>query len=225
MSQTRFRLGSVILLSCTSTNSSTLTQFIEHFQALEESGVEIKAKRICKAPVSCKSSHSNIDNTDTEDDIDSCEAAVSQRTWKDEWVTYLNTNNDVPDTMDVVRWWGVSFILLYLCASLILPFVVAEWYPIPVGMPGSEPEPHQTTPGVQSGSGSRCKILRKFRWGPVRGAPYAMHPCAPGPNRTAPRTLILEPYPSLHTSMKMISFFSALKTILRVYMVLYSWHP
>jgi hypothetical protein len=90
---------------------------------------------------------------------------------------------------------------------------------------GSEPEPHRTAPGVQSGSGSRCKILRKFRWGPVRGAPYAMHPCAPGPNCTAPRTLILEPYPSLHTSMKMISFFSVLKTILRVYTVLYSWHP
>jgi hypothetical protein len=106
-------------------------QFIERFQPLEESGVEIKAKCICKAPVSCKSSRSNIDDTDTEDDIDSCEAAIGQRTWKDEWVTYLNTNNDVLDVMDVVRWWGVSFILLYLCASLILLFVVAEWYPIP----------------------------------------------------------------------------------------------
>jgi hypothetical protein len=108
-----------------------LTQFIECFQALEESGMEIKAKHIRKAPASRKSSHSNIDDTNTEDDIDSCEAAVSQRTWKDEWVTYLNTNNDVPDVMDVVHWWGVSFILLYLCASLILLFVVAEWYPIP----------------------------------------------------------------------------------------------
>jgi hypothetical protein len=118
-------------LSCTSTNSSTLTQFIERFQALEESGVEIKAKHIRKAPASHKSSRSNIDDTNTEDNINSCEAAVSQRTWKDEWVMYLNTNDDVLDAMDVVRWWGVSFILLYLCASLILPFIVAEWYLIP----------------------------------------------------------------------------------------------
>jgi hypothetical protein len=66
--------------------------------------VETKAKCICKAPASCKSSRSSIDDTEIEDDTDSCEAAVSQRTWKDEWVMYLNTNE--PGELTHIDLWG-----------------------------------------------------------------------------------------------------------------------
>jgi hypothetical protein len=55
-----------------------------------------------------KSSRLNVDDTETEDDTDSCEAAVGPNVAMDEWKTYLNTKEDVPEEMGIVRWWGVS---------------------------------------------------------------------------------------------------------------------
>jgi hypothetical protein len=83
-------------------------QFLERFHVLESS-LSIKATTIRKAaPLSLKSSHTNIDDTETEDDSDSCEAAVGESNASDEWKTYLNSVEDVPDELGVIRWWGVS---------------------------------------------------------------------------------------------------------------------
>ena len=53
-----------------------------------------------------------------EDDTDTCEAAVGESDAMEEWKAYLTTNEDVPDGMDVVRWWGVSIVIVFWCASL-----------------------------------------------------------------------------------------------------------
>src|ERR1700761_8543280 len=92
-------------------------QFLERFHVLE-SDPTIKTTQICKPPPTCKSSRPNVDDTDTEDNSDSCDPAVSSSNARmDEWKTYLNTIEDIPDGMGIVRWWGVSFILFYLCPS------------------------------------------------------------------------------------------------------------
>ena len=62
-------------------------------------------KSVCirKAPLRHKSSHSNIDDTDSEDDTDKCEATdMPSNAWMDEWKSYLNTNEDIPDGMSIV---------------------------------------------------------------------------------------------------------------------------
>jgi hypothetical protein len=64
-----------------------------------------------------KSAHPNINDTDTEDDTDDGEsAACPANAWMDEWKNYINTVEDVPDGMDLVRWWGVCILFhLRLC--------------------------------------------------------------------------------------------------------------
>ena len=81
-----------------------------------------KSTRICKAPPPRKSSRRYLDDTDTEDDSDNCQAAVSPSDGMGEWKTYLNTIEDVPDEMGIVRWWGVSNTSLCSHALLIVPF-------------------------------------------------------------------------------------------------------
>ena len=79
--------------------------------------------QVWKAPPSRKSSHPNLDDTDTEEDSDSFEAAVGPtNVGFDEFKTYLNTMEDIPDGMDIVRWWGVRFSLFHSRASLICSF-------------------------------------------------------------------------------------------------------
>ena len=95
-------------------------QFPECFHTLE-SEPKTKAVQICRAPPTHKSSQPNINNTDTKDDSDSCNAAVSSSNARmDEWKAYLNTNEDILDGMGIVHWWGVSFIPSHLCTMLIL---------------------------------------------------------------------------------------------------------
>ena len=83
-------------------------KFLKHFRALESS-LGVKTTSIRKlAPLSRQSSRTNIDDTETEDDSNSCEAAIGGSNASDEWKTYLNSIEDVPDEMGIVRWWGVS---------------------------------------------------------------------------------------------------------------------
>ena len=91
----------------------------------------MKTAQIRKAPPTCKSSRPNTDDTDTKDDSDSCNAAVSSSNpGVDKWKTYLNTHEDIPEGMGIVRWWGVS-VISHLRASLILDqSMVVEWFPI-----------------------------------------------------------------------------------------------
>jgi hypothetical protein len=99
-----------------------------------ESNPSTKAMRIRKPPPTRKTTHPNVDDTDTEDDSDTCEAAVSpSNAGTDEWKTFLNTIEDIPDGMSVVRWWGVcySFWILFACFTNTDSFPVVEWFPIP----------------------------------------------------------------------------------------------
>jgi hypothetical protein len=85
-----------------------LCQFLERFQELQ-SNLSTTPVQVRKAPPTRKSSRPNIDDTDTEDDTDACEAAVSPGdSGMVEWKSYLSTREDIPDGMSVVRWWGVS---------------------------------------------------------------------------------------------------------------------
>jgi hypothetical protein len=70
-----------------------------------------KSVRVCKTISTCKNTHMNVDDTDTEDDADAPEettACVSSNVWIDEWKLYLNTHEDLLEGMGIVRWWGVS---------------------------------------------------------------------------------------------------------------------
>ncbi len=56
----------------------------------------------------CPRDYLNVDDTDSEDDTHDYEAATpSSNGWMDEWNSYLNANEDMPDGMGIVRWWGV----------------------------------------------------------------------------------------------------------------------
>jgi hypothetical protein len=106
-------------------------QFLECAQVLQVSP-SIKSAQVRKAPPSCKSSRPNVDNTDTEGDDDSYEAAVSlTHIGMDEFKMYLNTLEEVPDGMDIVRWWGVSFSIFHSRASLIHCVLAVEQFAIP----------------------------------------------------------------------------------------------
>ena len=55
---------------------------------------------------------------DSEDDAEDCDAtANSPNAWVDEWKAYINTNEDVPEGMGIVRWWGVSDCVLFVCVA------------------------------------------------------------------------------------------------------------
>ena len=40
--------------------------------------------------------------------VNSEAAVTSPNAWMDEWKSYINTREDVPEGMGIVRWWGVS---------------------------------------------------------------------------------------------------------------------
>ena len=65
--------------------------------------------------------HRNVDDTDTEDDAGDCDATDTQSdAWMDEWKSYLNTHEDIPEGMGIVRWWGVSTSILSVYIANIL---------------------------------------------------------------------------------------------------------
>src|SRR6266404_131050 len=63
--------------------------------------------RVCKTIYNpC---HPNIDDTDSEDDRRVRKPTANpSKTWMNKWKAYMNTNEDVPEGMEVVCWWGVS---------------------------------------------------------------------------------------------------------------------
>ena len=82
-------------------------KFLKQFN-VTQTNPSAKCVRVHKAPATYKATRPNIDNTDSEDDTDSCEAtAVPTNTGMDEWKAYINTIEDIPDGMSIVRWWGV----------------------------------------------------------------------------------------------------------------------
>jgi hypothetical protein len=97
----------------------TISKFLERFNILQ-SNPTAKTSRICKIASMCKSAHPNIDNTDTEDDTEDGEsAACPANAWMDKWKNYINTVEDVPDGMDLVRWWGVCILFhLHLTTNI-----------------------------------------------------------------------------------------------------------
>lgn len=97
-------------------------QFIEHFNSLQQDPGE-KSKTLCKSSSKCKSAHPNINDTDTEDNAGDSEAtAALSNAWMVEWKAYLNTNEDIPEGMGIVQWWGVSMsiLLVYVTNTQIL---------------------------------------------------------------------------------------------------------
>jgi hypothetical protein len=94
-------------------------QFLERAQVLQISP-SLKTTPVRKAPPSRKSSCPNVDDTDTKEDDGSYEAAVGpSHIGMDKFNMYLNTMEDIPDGMDIVHWWGVSFSLFRSSTSLI----------------------------------------------------------------------------------------------------------
>src|ERR1700761_8826130 len=98
-----------------------------------QSSPSAKTTHVCKAPPPHKPTCCYVDDTDTKDNSDSCQAAVGPSDSMDEWKTYLNTIEDVPAEMGIVHWWGVSDSSFCLCAVLIagLSPAVVEWVLIP----------------------------------------------------------------------------------------------
>ena len=73
---------------------------------------------VCKTPVALKPAHPNIDNTDSEEDLDSDKAAIIPTdAGMDKWQAYLNTIEDIPAGLGIVYWWGVCD--LGFCACII----------------------------------------------------------------------------------------------------------
>jgi len=64
-----------------------------------------------------KKSRHNIDDTDSEIEV----AAVDpMKPWLDEWNTYIQTHEIIPEGMGLVRWWGVRiFSNLWLLVLII----------------------------------------------------------------------------------------------------------
>jgi len=85
-------------------------RFLERFNALhQDHDPGTKPTHIRKGGKVHKSARRNLDDTDSEDDADDLEATVaSPNAWMDEWRSYLNTNEDIPEGMSIVRWWGVN---------------------------------------------------------------------------------------------------------------------
>ena len=90
-------------------------KFFKYYNA-RQSNSGVKTVRVYKAPVPHKVTRPNIDDTDSEDDSDVCDTAViPTNTGMDEWKTYLNGLEDIPEGMGIVRWWGVSYLFYFLC--------------------------------------------------------------------------------------------------------------
>ena len=111
------------------------TKFLKCFKALQ-SNPGAKLVCVCKVTTTPKSHHPNIDDTKTEDDSDDGEMAASPgNDWMDEWTSYINAADNVPNGMGLVCWWGVQILLLYSRVSLLTNThsrtILDAWNPIP----------------------------------------------------------------------------------------------
>jgi hypothetical protein len=83
-----------------------LTCFLQRYDNLHEHAATTST-RICKPSTSNKSGQEfgrmNIDDTDSESDED----GDPGRPWLNEWATYLNSNEVIPEGMGMVQWWGI----------------------------------------------------------------------------------------------------------------------
>ena len=65
----------------------------------------------------CKGIHPNIDDTNTEDNTNDDEGSTYQaNAWMEEWKSYINSIEDVPEGMSLVHWWGVCS-LFHSCVT------------------------------------------------------------------------------------------------------------
>lgn len=95
-------------------------QFLERFDELQ-GNPDARPARVSKAPPTRNFAHLNVDDTDSEDDLNSYEVAVNPHiTSMDEWKTYLNTIEDILDGVNMVRWWGVCLSSFHFHVLLIL---------------------------------------------------------------------------------------------------------
>ena len=89
-----------------------LVQFIERFND-QNNKPSPEPTNTRKAPSSSKPGHRNVDDTDSESDEDCQQVVDATNSWMDEWKSYLNTHEVVPDNMGIVHWWGVRIALLF----------------------------------------------------------------------------------------------------------------
>ena len=81
-----------------------MLQFIEYYNVLQ-SNPGPKFPCIRKSTSAYKTGCHNIDDTDSEDDHCAHKpTTIPSKTWMTEWKAYLNTIEDVPEGMEVVRW-------------------------------------------------------------------------------------------------------------------------
>lgn len=72
-----------------------------------------RSRKITTRP---ETNHLNIDDTDSDSDDGANEMVDPSNPWLDEWNTYFNVNEVVPEGMGVVQWWGVRlFIHVQMC--------------------------------------------------------------------------------------------------------------
>jgi hypothetical protein len=56
--------------------------------------------------------HPNIDDTDTEDDTNESSTCPAANAWMEEWKSYINAAEDVPDGMSLVYWCGICLMII-----------------------------------------------------------------------------------------------------------------
>jgi hypothetical protein len=93
-----------------------------------QSSPQAKVNPVCRAPVSCQSSHININDTETEEDSDSGSAGAGQSSYMEEWKLYLTINEDILEGMDIVCRWGVSLLFYLAVQSTNTCVHLAEWF-------------------------------------------------------------------------------------------------
>src|SRR6266404_1794360 len=90
-----------------------------------------KSPGVCKSTsnLAHKAGRPNINDTDSEDDRHAQKpTSIPSKTWMNEWKAYINTVEDVPEGMEVVRWWGISNFIL---SASIANSCVAVWLSLP----------------------------------------------------------------------------------------------
>ena len=111
----------LIFLVLTHANSAadSFFKFMEHYNK-KTSKAQPQATCVRKAVHSPAKLgwHRNVDDTDSSNDED-CQQAISKGdAYLEEWNLYLNTHEVVPNNIGIVRWWGVSIVIVFWCASL-----------------------------------------------------------------------------------------------------------
>ena len=76
-----------------------------------------------------KKSHChNIDDTDSESETEMT-AADPTKPWLNEWNTYIQTHEIIPEGMGIVRWWGVCIFFQVFWYNLIILKINGRHYP------------------------------------------------------------------------------------------------